>query len=47
MVTFGKYFNYPGLVEELIINSVMVIGFIAYAQYKDKIITVFFTGSTE
>jgi O-antigen/teichoic acid export membrane protein len=42
MVVFGIYFKYPNLVVELVINSGLVIIFIAYAQYKDKLITVFF-----
>ena len=42
MVVFGKYFIYPNLVSELIINTVLIILFIVYAQYKDKLVTVFF-----
>jgi len=36
MVIFGRYFKYPGIVAELIINTALVVIFIAYAQYKDK-----------
>ena len=42
MVIFGKYFDYPNLTSELLINTVFLIVFIGYAQYKDKIITIFF-----
>jgi hypothetical protein len=42
MVTFGKYFKYPGLVWELLINTVFLMIFIGYAQYKDKLLSVFF-----
>lgn len=41
MVIFAKYFRYPGLVTELIINTVLIAVFIGYAQYKDKLITAF------
>ena len=42
MVVFGKYFNYPNLVAELIINTIFFILFVAYAQYKDRLLKVFF-----
>ena len=42
MVAFGQYFKYKNLVSELIINTVFIIIFMGYAQYKDKILTVFF-----
>jgi O-antigen/teichoic acid export membrane protein len=42
MVLFQKYFNYPNLLSELAINTGLIIVFIIYAQYKDKILTVFF-----
>jgi O-antigen/teichoic acid export membrane protein len=42
MVIFGHYFKYPGLAAELIINTVFIIIFIGYAQYKDKLLTEFF-----
>ena len=45
MVLFGKYFNYPGLITELIINSIFLVLFIAYAQYKDNVLSVFFKRS--
>lgn len=42
MVIFSLLFNYPSLVTELVVNTLLILLFIAYAQYKDKIITVFF-----
>ena len=42
MVIFGQYFKYPDLVTELLINTFFVIIFIGYAQYRDKMLTVFF-----
>lgn len=45
MVIFGRLFNYPGLFSELIINTIFMFLFIAYAQYKDKILTTFFIKS--
>lgn len=41
MVVFGRYFKYPGIYTELIINTGLIVVFIAYAQYHDKILTVF------
>jgi len=41
MVIFSQYFNYPNLITELIINTLFIIAFLGYAQYKDKIVTVF------
>jgi O-antigen/teichoic acid export membrane protein len=43
MVIFGHYFNYPGLGAELIINTIFIIIFIGYAQYKDNLLKVFFS----
>jgi O-antigen/teichoic acid export membrane protein len=42
MVAFGKYFDYQNLAIELLINTLMIILFILFAQQRDKIITVFF-----
>lgn len=42
MVIFSIYFNYPGLFSELAINSFLILIFIFYSQYKDKMLTVFF-----
>jgi len=46
MVIFSLFFKYPDLITELIINTVFVLLFIAYAQYKDKILTIFFGKET-
>jgi O-antigen/teichoic acid export membrane protein len=43
MVIFGKYFKYPGIIAELIINTVLMLIFISYAQYKDHLLSVFFS----
>ncbi|MCX6332887.1 MAG: oligosaccharide flippase family protein [Bacteroidia bacterium] len=45
MVVFSRVFNYSNIGTELIINSLLIILFMAYAQYKDKILTVFFKRS--
>jgi O-antigen/teichoic acid export membrane protein len=42
MVVFGRYFKYPNLAAELLINTILIIFFVIYAQYRDKIISVFF-----
>lgn len=41
MVVFSKYFKYPGIAVELVINTGLLIIFIAYAQYKDNLLSVF------
>jgi O-antigen/teichoic acid export membrane protein len=45
MVIFGRYFKYPGLISELLINTLLIALFIGYAQYKDRLLSVFFTNS--
>ena len=42
IVIFGLYFNYKNLLTELLINTVFLISFIAYAQYKDRMLSIFF-----
>jgi O-antigen/teichoic acid export membrane protein len=42
MVVFSKLFKYPNVIIELFINTFFILLFIFYAQYKDKLITVFF-----
>jgi O-antigen/teichoic acid export membrane protein len=42
MVMFSIYFKYPNIIAELMINTIFVLIFIGYAQYKDKILTIFF-----
>lgn len=46
MVVFGRYFKYPGIYSELLINTGLIVVFISFAQYNDKIISVFFRKST-
>lgn len=41
MVIFSRLYNYKNLVTELIVNTIFIGAFVAYAQYKDKLITVF------
>ncbi len=41
MVLFGRTFKYPGIAFELMINTGLIIVFIGFAQYRDKILTVF------
>lgn len=41
MVLFGSYFKYPSLAIELAVNSFLFILFISFAQYRDKLISVF------
>jgi O-antigen/teichoic acid export membrane protein len=43
MVVFSRYFKYPGIATELFINTLLILIFIGYAQYKDKILSVFFS----
>lgn len=42
MVIFSRSVNYKSTVTELVINSLMIIVFIVYAQYRDSVLTVFF-----
>jgi O-antigen/teichoic acid export membrane protein len=42
MTFFGIYFPYPNLLAELAINTLFILLFIWYAQYKDNLINVFF-----
>lgn len=41
MIIFGYYFKYPNLLTELLINTLMIVAFVIYAQYKDKLLSVF------
>lgn len=41
MVTFSTFFNYPSLIVEFALNTFFIIIFIAYAQYRDKILIIF------
>jgi len=42
MVLFGYFYEYKNIVIEIGLNSILIIIFIAYAQYKDKVLTVLF-----
>lgn len=42
MVIFSLYFNYRNISIEIIINTLFIFIFIGYAQFKDKLISVFF-----
>ena len=41
MVIFSRLYNYKNIVTELMVNTIFIAAFVAYAQYKDKLITVF------
>jgi len=41
IVLFAYYFDYSNIYTELIVNTLFILLFIAYAQYRDKLITVF------
>jgi O-antigen/teichoic acid export membrane protein len=42
MVLFSQFYHYRNLVSELAINTVFIIVFIIFTQYKDKTFSVFF-----
>jgi hypothetical protein len=42
MVIFALLFDYGNTIIELTINTLFIVIFITYAQYKDKLISVFF-----
>jgi hypothetical protein len=42
MVIFAQYINYESMVLEFALNTVFVLGFVMYAQYKDRLLSVFF-----
>jgi len=43
LVAFGRYFIYPSLTAELVINTLFMIIFVGYAQFKDRLVSVFFS----
>lgn len=47
MVLFGKYFNYRSIISELLINTVLIASFVCYAEYKDRVISVFLNKNQE
>jgi hypothetical protein len=42
LVISGYLFKYPNILVEFIINTFLIILFVVYAQYRDKVLTVFF-----
>jgi len=40
MVSFGEFYHYKNVISELLINTLMIMMFIAFAEYKDKAVTV-------
>jgi O-antigen/teichoic acid export membrane protein len=42
MVIFALLFDYGNTVIELLVNTLFIAAFVFYAQYKDKLISVFF-----
>ena len=42
MVIFGLYYNYKNILSELFINTLLIGVFIGYAEYRDKLLTIFF-----
>jgi O-antigen/teichoic acid export membrane protein len=45
MVLFSRLFNYENFIAEMIVNTIFIALFIIYAQFKDKILTIFFKKS--
>lgn len=45
MVLFSLYFDYKNLFSELLINTCLIMAFIGFAQYRDKLLTVLFSKS--
>ncbi len=41
MVLFSQFYHYSNLISELAINTVFIIVFILFSQYKDKTLSVF------
>ena len=41
MVIFSLYYNYRNIISELLINTLFIGIFISYAEYKDKLLTIF------
>ena len=41
MVIFSRCYKYGNVTHELVINSIMIMAFLAYAQIKDKLLTMF------
>jgi O-antigen/teichoic acid export membrane protein len=43
MTIFAWYFKYKNLAFELVINTLLMVAFVGYAQYKDGILTLIFS----
>jgi len=43
MVIFSRMFDYKNLLAELLLNTVFILIFLFFAQYKDKTLTIFFS----
>ncbi len=41
LVIFGNFYKYPNILVEFIINTLFIVLFVIYAQYKDQVLTVF------
>jgi hypothetical protein len=42
MTIFACYFNYKNIIVELVVNTLLMLIFIAYAQHKDGFLTLIF-----
>jgi O-antigen/teichoic acid export membrane protein len=42
IVVFAHYHKYNSIAGEMVINTFLILAFIGYAQYRDKLLTVFF-----
>jgi len=47
MVIFSRVFRYGSLAEELVINTFLILIFIAFTQYKDQTISIFLSRGTK
>jgi O-antigen/teichoic acid export membrane protein len=45
MVIFSRLYNYNSTIIEIFINTFLIVIFVIYAQYRDKVLTVFFKKS--
>jgi len=45
MVAFGRFFNYKNIVVELGVNTLLIFLFVMFAQYRDRVLSVFFKKS--
>jgi O-antigen/teichoic acid export membrane protein len=40
---FAYYFNYKNIIAEFVVNTLLMLVFIGYAQYKDRFLTLIFS----